>query len=62
MKKYALLSLLQNANRVIDECYAKDTTSAVAQFQKKHPVLGLDAHGYAKNMDISYCVAEYFSC
>jgi len=61
MKKFALLSLLHNANRVIGETYAKDKTAAVAHFQKTFPVLGLNGDGYAKNMDLSYCIAEYWN-
>lgn len=60
MKKFALLSLLHGANRVLADCYAKDLVGAVAQFQKSHPVLGLNAEGYAKNMDLTYCIAEYW--
>lgn len=61
MKRYALLSLLQNANRVIGECVAPDLQSAVNKFRAIHPALGLDKDGYAKNMDLTYCVAEYWN-
>jgi len=60
MKKYALLSLLHGANRVLADCYAKDFAGALAKFRMLHPVLCLNAEGYAKNMDITYCIAEYY--
>lgn len=61
MKRYALLSLLHNANAVIGECVAPDLKTAVSQFQMMHPDLGLDKDGYAKDGDVTYCVAEYWN-
>jgi len=61
MKRYALLSLLHNANKVIGECYAATKKEAVEKFQKTHPYCLLDDDGYAKNMDLTYCVAEYWN-
>lgn len=60
MKRYALLSLLHGANRVIGETFARSTQEAINYFRKLHPVLGLNAEGYAKNMDLTYCIAEYY--
>ena len=60
MKKYALLSLLHGANKVLDECYAKSTAEAVGKFQRFWGGLNLNAEGYAKNMDITYCIAEFY--
>jgi len=60
MKKYALLSLLNGANKVIDECYARTMAEAIGKFQRAWAGLGLNAEGYAKNMDITYCIAEYY--
>jgi hypothetical protein len=60
MKRYALLSLLHGANHVIGECNAVNNHHAIRTFQKTHPHCHLNDEGYAKNMDITYCIAEFY--
>jgi hypothetical protein len=57
MKRYFLLRLQYNANRVITECDVATWAWALKTLQADCPVK-LDEMGYAKNGDITYCVAE----
>ena len=62
MKKYALLRLENNSNKVIDETFAKHDTEAAANFMVKNPNLNLDVRGYGRtNYGVTFCVAEYFN-
>jgi hypothetical protein len=63
MKRFALLRLCHNSNKVVMDTVAADVKGAVKKF---NPCLvnmpPLDEDGYAKGDDgVSYCVAEYFS-
>jgi len=61
MKRYALLRLIHGANKVVMECQAASIKDAADIFR---PCITnfppLDADGYAKQGDVSLCVAEFF--
>lgn len=59
MKRFALLRLLYNANTTVGEVIAGNRQDAVKHFQYMAPVT-LDADGYAKVGEVSFCVAECF--
>lgn len=60
MKRYALLRLENDTNKVVFDCHASDLASAVKTFQTQLPSVTLDKYGYAKFGDVSFCVAEYW--
>jgi len=64
MKKYALLRLENNANKVIDECLASCVATAATIFNSKHAggefLLHYDGY-YKTTSGITYCIAEYFN-
>lgn len=68
MKKYALLVLRNNANRVLAETTANSDAEAIAFFNSYVTVtysgegeerLNLDQNGYRKSGEITYCIAQY---
>lgn len=60
MKRYALLRLENNANKVIFDCNAPDLASAVETFKAHVTNVTLDEYGYGKLGNVSYCMAEYW--
>lgn len=61
MKRFALLWLEYNANKVIFDTKAKDASTAIAQFNKSLTGMKLDEHGYFKMGEVTFCIAEYFN-
>jgi hypothetical protein len=62
MKRYALLRLEHNSNKVIFECDAHTQAEAAEIFNKSiKPPHQLDSNGYCKvNETASLCVAEFY--
>ena len=60
MKRFALLALVKNANRVIFDTEALTKEDAIRQFNAKMVNGQLDADGYCKFEEHTLCVAEYF--
>jgi hypothetical protein len=68
MKKFCLLELQYNANRVLLECETPTKSEAVEIFRRLRPDLLLNDDGYARTDEenfgvhdghLSYCVAEH---
>ena len=59
MKKFALLKLKYNANQVVADHECIVIAEAI-QYFKQLSQLPLDEHGYYKNGETTFCVAEYF--
>lgn len=57
MKKYVLLRLENNANKVLDEKYAMNYEEAIQIFNRDS-MIRLDNKGYLKIGKITYCIAE----
>ena len=60
MKRFALLRLQHGANKVVFDCHAPDLAAAVKTFNRSFTGGKLDADGYEKIGDVTYCVAEYW--
>ena len=60
MKRFALLRLENNANKVIFDTQAATMKNAIEQFNKSLTSIQLDANGYGKLGDVTFCIAEYF--
>ncbi len=67
MKRFALLRLQHNANKVIFDINAPDLAAAIETANKSLTNVQLDKDGYGRiegsnEFDhVTYCIAEYFS-
>ena len=67
MKKFSLLKLFPtgnfaSGNLVMNEVSWETKKKAIEFLQRLYPELNLDDNGYAKHGEITYCVAEHYSC